>query len=63
MQEKTITVTIDERGNSTLDLEGFAGQGCEKVSNDFRGGDVVKAERKKPAYYTGNMTQQEKTQH
>ena len=63
MQEKTITVTIDERGNPTLDLEGFAGQGCEKVSNDFRGGDVVKAERKKPAYYTGNMTQQEKTQH
>ena len=48
MHEKTITVTIDERGNSTLDLEGFAGHGCEKVSDDFRGGDVVKAERKKP---------------
>ena len=30
MQEKTITVTIDERGNSTLDLEGFAGHGCER---------------------------------
>ena len=36
MQEKTITITIDERGNSTLDLEGFAGQGCEKVFDDFR---------------------------
>ena len=63
MHEKTITITIDERGNSTLDLEGFAGKGCERVSDDFRGGDVVKVERKKPAYYTGQVTQQEKTQH
>ena len=63
MQEKTITITIDERGNSTVDLNGFAGQGCEKVSDDFRGGDVVKVERKKPAYYSGQQVQQEKTQH
>ena len=63
MQEKMITITIDERGNSTLDLNGFAGQACEKVSEDFRGGDVVKAERKKPAYYTGHVTHQEKSQH
>ena len=42
MQEKTITITIDERGNSTLDLEGFAGHGCEKAFDDFRGGDMVK---------------------
>ena len=63
MQEKTITVTIDERGNSTLDLEGFTGHGCEKVSDDFRGGDEVRVERKKPAYYTGHVTQQEKSQH
>ena len=63
MHEKTITITIDERGNSTLDMNGFAGKGCEKVSDDFRGGDVVKAERKKPAYYTGHVTQQDKSQH
>ena len=62
MQEKTITITIDERGNSTLDLEGFAGQGCEKVCDDFRGGDLVKVERKKPAYYTDQRVQQEKIQ-
>jgi hypothetical protein len=62
MQEKTITITIDERGNSTLDLEGFTGQGCEKVSDDFRGGDMVKVERKKPAYYASQQVQQEKTQ-
>ena len=62
MQEKTITITIDERGNSTLDLEGFAGQGCEKAFDDFRGGDMVKVERKKAAYYTGQQVQQEKAQ-
>jgi hypothetical protein len=62
MQEKTITITIDERGNSTLDLEGFAGQGCEKAFDDFRGGDNVKVERKKPAYYIGQQVQREKSQ-
>ena len=40
MHEKTITVTIDERGNSTLDLTGFAGKGCEKAFDAFRGGDA-----------------------
>jgi len=62
MQEKTITITIDEWGNSTLDLEGFAGHACEKAFEDFRGGDTLKVERKKPAYYTGQQVQQEKTQ-
>ena len=62
MQEKTITITIDEQGKSTLDLEGFAGQGCEKVFDDFRGGDSVKVERKKPAYFTGQQLQREKSQ-
>ncbi len=60
MQEKMITIIIDERGNSTLDLEGFAGKACEQVFDDFRGGDLVKVERKKPAYYTGQQIQQEK---
>ncbi len=62
MQEKIITITIDEWGNSTLDLEGFAGKGCEKAFEDFRGGDMVKVERKKPAFYTGQQVQQEKAQ-
>jgi len=51
MQEKIITIIIDAQGKSTLDLEGFAGRSCEKVFEDFRGGDRVKLERKKPAYY------------
>ena len=62
MQDKTITITIDEQGNSTLDLEGFAGRSCEKVFDDFRGGDTVKIERKKASYYTGQQVQQEKSQ-
>jgi hypothetical protein len=57
-----ITITIDERGNSTLDLDGFSGHGCEKVHDDFRGGDVVQLERKKPSYFTGQRVQQEKSQ-
>ena len=62
MQEKTITITIDQQGNSTLDLEGFSGQACEKVFEDFRGGDRMQIERKKPTYYTGQQVQQEKSQ-
>ena len=62
MQDKTITITIDQQGNSTLDLEGFAGKSCEKVFDDFRGGDRLQVERTKPAYYTGQQIQQEKSQ-
>jgi hypothetical protein len=62
MQEKTITITIDERGNSTLDLDGFAVQGCEKVFDDFRGGDRVKVERKKSTYFSGQQIEPEKSQ-
>jgi len=63
MQEKTTTVNFDAQGNSTLDLEGFAGHGCEKAFDDFRGGDMVKVERKKPVYYTGHMIERAKSQH
>jgi hypothetical protein len=52
MQQKTITVVIDENGNSSVDLEGFAGQGCDKVLKYFQGDDRAKAQRKKPAFYT-----------
>lgn len=51
MQQKTITVVIDENGNSSVDLDGFGGQGCEKVLKDFQGGDRAKVERKKAAFY------------
>ena len=52
MQQKTITVVIDENGDSSMDLEGFAGQGCDKVLKDFQGGDYAKVRRKKAAFYS-----------
>ena len=51
MQEKLITVEIDENGNSSIDLEGFQGQGCGDVAKDFRGGDSVTQSGKKREYY------------
>ena len=60
MQQKTITVVIDENGNSSVDLEGFAGQGCEKVLKDFQGKDSARVERRKPVYYGQNNVAPEK---
>ena len=51
MQEKLITVEIDENGNSSIDLEGFQGQGCGDVAKDFRGGDAVTQSSKKRDFY------------
>lgn len=51
MKHKTITIEIDERGQSTIDLEGFEGQGCAEVTDAFRGGDSVKQARKKREFY------------
>lgn len=39
---KTVTIEIDEMGNASTDLSGFAGKGCDKVAEEFRGSDVVK---------------------
>ncbi len=51
MQEKLITIEIDEKGNSSIDLEGFRGQGCGDVAKDFRGGDSVTQFSKKREFY------------
>lgn len=63
MQEKTITITIDEHGSSTLDLEGFVGKECEKPLEDFRGSDTVKLKRKKPAYFAQRQLDHGQIQH
>jgi hypothetical protein len=52
MQQKTITVVIDQNGDSSMDLDGFAGQGCDKVLKDFQGADHAKVQRKKAAFYS-----------
>ena len=57
MSQKTITITIDESGNSSIDLDGFAGNGCSRVFEDFRGGDKVKTERKKNSLYSSKQAE------
>ena len=42
MGEKTITIEIDEQGNSSLDLTGFQGKGCGR-SEERRVGKVCLA--------------------
>ena len=51
MKEKTVVIEIDERGNSSLDLEGFQGKGCADVAKDFQGSDAVKIARNKREFY------------
>ena len=51
MSQKTITIIIDENGNSSIDLDGFADNSCGKVFEDFRGGDKVKTEQRKVSFY------------
>ena len=63
MQQKTITVTLEPDGTNKIDLEGFADGSCARVMDDFRGGDRVLVERKKPSFYNRATTAQEQQQH
>ena len=51
MQQKLITVTLEPDGTSKIDLEGFTDNTCGKVMDDFRAGDRVVSEGRKPEYY------------
>lgn len=51
MGEKTITVEIDEQGNSSIDLHGFHGKGCGDVAEALRGKDNLVVDRKKREYH------------
>jgi hypothetical protein len=51
MGEKTITVEIDEQGNSSIDLNGFHGKGCGDVAEALRGKDTLVVDRKKREYH------------
>ena len=57
---KTITIEIDEAGNSTVDLDGFEGQGCKQVLDAFQQGDLLVAETNKAEYYKTAVKQQQK---
>ena len=59
MQAKTITVVIDENGNSTIDLSGFKDNSCAQVADDFRGGDRVTKEQRKASYHQDARSQEQ----
>ena len=60
MQTKTITVVIDENGNSTIDLAGFRDNSCAKVAEDFRGGDRITKEHRKASCHQGAESQEQR---
>jgi len=45
--QKTVTIEIDEAGESSIDLVGFQGKGCADVAKDFQGNDAVTRSEKK----------------
>lgn len=59
---KTVTITIDETGESTIDLKGFHGQGCGKVFQDFAGHDEAKVTREKLEYHEQTKEQERQKQ-
>lgn len=63
MAEKTITIEIDEAGNSSLDLNGFQGKGCGDVAKLLQGSDRVTKSDKKRDFHLArekhNLTQQQ----
>jgi hypothetical protein len=63
MAEKTITIEIDEAGNSSLDLNGFQGKGCGDVAKLLQGSDrVVRSDSKREFHMVGqkqNLTQRQ----
>jgi hypothetical protein len=59
-----IIVVIDEDGNSSVDLNGFADGSCANVMKDFQGDDHLVAEHKKPEYYRqAQASKDERQQH
>ena len=54
---KNITVTIDEDGNSSVDLSGFTGKACDKVMAELAGDNKLIRSTNKPEYF--EQTKQE----
>jgi hypothetical protein len=53
MKQKTVTIEIDEQGNSSIDLVGFQGKGCADVAKMFEGTDAVMKSEKKREFHIG----------
>ena len=57
MRERTITVEIDERGNSSIDLTGFQGKGCADVARSLHGSDQLVTDRTKREFHVEHQKQ------
>jgi hypothetical protein len=62
MAEKTITIEIDEAGNSSLDLNGFQGKGCGDVAKLLQGSDRVIRSDKKREFHLASQKHTSKLQ-
>lgn len=51
MAEKTITIEIDEQGNSSIDLHGFHGKSCGEVAKVLQGADKLTRSEKKREFH------------
>lgn len=60
MAEKTITIEIDEAGNSSLDLNGFQGNGCGDIAKLLQASDRVIRYEKKREFHLGGQKQDAK---
>jgi hypothetical protein len=60
MAEKTITIEIDETGNSSLDLNGFQGKGCGDVAKLLQGSDRIINSNKKREFHLACQKQNSK---
>lgn len=58
MNEKTVTIEIDEQGKSSIDLAGFHGKGCGDVAKAFQGQDVVAKSQTKREFYLESAVKQ-----
>ena len=59
--QKTVTIEIDEAGESSIDLVGFRGKGCADVAKAFQGNDAVtRTEKKREFQVEAPQIQQQK---
>jgi len=59
--QKMVTITIDENGETNIDLTGFSGVGCASVMRDFTdGAGQIKREVKKREYSDNETAQKAK---
>ena len=51
---KTVSINIDKKGNAKVNLEGFHGQGCSKVTEALKRIGKSSVETNKPEFYENN---------